>query len=191
MPPLKILTEVRACTHCEPHLPLGARPLVQGSGVARILIIGQAPGRRTHEKGIPWDDVSGDRLRTWLGVERETFYDPRVFAHMPMGLCFPGTGTNGDLPPREECAPLWHDRLLKAFRRVELTLYVGRFALARYLPAYKTITDACAAYDKLLPDRLALPHPSPRNKRWMTRNTWFDADVLPRLRERIDALIGR
>ena len=144
-----MVERARACTICE-GLPLGPRPLVQGSGRSRVLLIGQAPGKVTHERGLPWDDASGDRLRAWLGVSRERFYDPRVFAHMPMGFCYPGKGGGGDLPPRAECAPEWHPKLLRVFRRVELTILIGTYAMKRYEPelAKGSVTDAVRAWER-------------------------------------------
>lgn len=185
------IKEARACTLCEPHLPLGANPLLQGSARSRLLLIGQAPGAKTHEAGVPWRDVSGDRLRDWLGISEEHFYDPALVAHMPMGFCYPGKGTSGDLPPREECAPAWHPRLLRAFRSVELTLYLGAYAFGRYLcDEYATMTDAVADFRSLLPTRFALAHPSPRNRAWLKRNPWFEREALPALRTRVREVLG-
>ncbi|MEM8933248.1 MAG: uracil-DNA glycosylase family protein, partial [Acidobacteriota bacterium] len=140
-----------------------------------------------HESGVPWDDPSGDRLREWLGVERETFYDPRCFAIVPMGFCYPGTGRSGDLPPRPECAPLWHAPLLESMPRIGLTLVAGRSAQARYLGTRRrrNLTETVRAFEALGPDLVPLPHPSPRNNRWLAKNPWFDADVLPYLRQRV------
>lgn len=149
-----------------------------------MLIIGQAPGLAAHNSGTPWNDRSGDRLRDWLGLTREEFYDDALVALMPMGFCYPGKGRTGDAPPRPECAPLWHPRLLKEFRSVRLTIYVGRFAFDRYLSSeFDTQTEAIRACSTLLPSRLALPHPSPLNNRWLAKNPWFDRDVTPMLSE--------
>lgn len=184
--PLKIIREARACTACSAHLPLGPRPLLTGSANARILVIGQAPGRLAHESGIPWCDPSGDRLRAWLGVGDDAFYDPKRIALMPMGFCFPGTGPTGDLPPRPECAPLWHDRLTAAFRSVRLTILVGRFAInAKVRPRFQTVTGAVRAWEALLPERIALPHPSGRNNIWLKKNPWFERETLPALRQAV------
>lgn len=183
----RLLGEVRACTVCA-DLPEGPRPIVQFSAEARIVIIGQAPGRRVHASGIPWDDPSGTRLRDWLGVDEATFYDPTQLALIPMGFCFPGTGTSGDLPPRPECAPLWHDRLLGHLpegRGEVLTILLGQYALARYAPGFSSVTAAVEAWPELLPDRIALPHPSPRNNRWLSRNPWFATATIPALRDRV------
>ncbi|MFG0306765.1 MAG: uracil-DNA glycosylase family protein [Phycisphaerales bacterium JB040] len=186
-----MVERARGCTLCE-GLPLGPRPLVQGSGSSRVLLIGQAPGRVTHERGLPWDDASGDRLRGWLGVTREQFYDPGVFAHMPMGFCYPGQGASGDLPPREECAPAWHPKLLRVFRRVELTILIGTYSLRRYEPelAKGSVTEAVGAWERLLPGRVVLPHPSGRNNIWLKKNPWFEGEVLPVVRGRVEELLG-
>lgn len=186
-----LLTEVRSCEVCRAHLPHGPRPVVQLGRGARIVIIGQAPGRRVHESGVPWDDPSGVRLREWLGVTDDVFYDPERVALVPMGFCFPGTGTSGDLPPRPECAPKWHDRLLAELPADRLEVIIGRYAQARYVPdAGPTLTDTVAGWRTHLPDRIVMPHPSPRNRRWFTRNPWFEADVLPAVRARVAEVLG-
>ncbi len=186
-----LLEQVRACKVCEPSLPAGARPLVQISASARVLIIGQAPGRVAHESGIPWNDKSGDRLRDWLGVDRKTFYNERRFALMPTGFCYPGSGKSGDLPPRTECAPLWRSQLLAAMKGIRLTIYVGGHAFASHLAdQFETLTDAARAADQLLPRRMALPHPSPRNNLWLKRNPWFDERALPALRAAVAAALA-
>jgi len=187
----QLLEEARACTLCEPHLPEGARPLLQASSSSRIVIIGQAPGGAAHRSGVPWDDTSGRRLRDWLGVTDEHFYDARRIALVPMGFCYPGKGRSGDLAPRPECAPQWHDPILKHLRRRDLTIYVGRYAVERYLEGrFPTVTDAVRAAPELLPDRIALPHPSPRNNRWLASNPWFERRVLPALRCRVAAIMA-
>ncbi len=179
----RLLPELRACTHCEPALPLGAKPIFQLDRRAPILIAGQAPGRIAHEKGRPFDDASGDRLRQWLGVSRETFYDPACFAILPMGLCFPGTGPSGDLPPRPECAVLWRQRLLDALPKVSLTLAIGQYALAWHLQRKASVDELVAGWrEGLARGLLPLPHPSPRNQRWLKDRPWFEAEVLPALR---------
>ena len=185
-----LLAEVRACRLCEPHLPHGPRPVVQAGAEAKLLIVGQAPGRRVHETGIPWNDPSGDRLREWLGLSRDLFYDERLVAIVPTAFCYPGKGKSGDLPPRPECAPAWHARLLAAMPEVELTLLVGRYAQECYLRenAKSTLTDTVAAYAQYLPRYLPLPHPSPRNQAWWKANPWFERDVLPELRRRVALL---
>lgn len=187
-----LLTEVRGCTICAPHLPHGVRPVVQVHPSARVLIAGQAPGRKVHESGVPFDDASGDRLRDWMGVTREVFYDPRQIAILPMGFCFPGTGKSGDLPPRPECAPAWRAQLLGRLRHLELTLLVGQYAQAYHLeekPA--TLTETVRSWRSYWPAAMPLPHPSPRNNIWMSRNRWFEADLLPLLRARVTEVLAR
>ncbi|MCG8507858.1 MAG: uracil-DNA glycosylase family protein [Rhodospirillales bacterium] len=180
-----LLAQARACRICE-DLPLGPRPLLQADARARILVAGQAPGRRAHEKGVPFDDPSGDRLRTWMGVGREAFYDPAKIAILPMGFCFPGTGSGGDLPPRPECAPAWRESLLAAMPDIALTLVIGRYALDWHLPDYSgTVTDAVRNWRSAWPRLLPLPHPSPRNNRWLKKNPWFEDEILPVLQTRV------
>lgn len=183
-----LLRDVRACRVCAAHLPLGPRPVVQAGSSARILIVGQAPGLRVHQTGIPWDDLSGERLREWMGVEKTQFYDASRIAIVPMGLCYPGRGKGGDLPPRPECAPLWLDRLLVQLPRIEVTLLIGQYAQRRFLGAgrKKTLTATVKAWREYAPRSIPLPHPSPRNQPWFQRHPWFDQEVVPMLR----ALIG-
>jgi len=187
-----LLAEVRACRICADVLPLGPRPVLQADARARILIAGQAPGRRVHESGVPFLDVSGDRLRAWLGVDRESFYDPARFAILPMGFCFPGTGRGGDLPPRPECAEAWREALLARLSGVRLTLVLGRHALAWHLPdrADAPLAESVRALGRGRGDTLLLPHPSPRNQRWLRQNPWFEQETLPRLRSRVRAALG-
>ncbi|HRO63827.1 uracil-DNA glycosylase family protein [Thermomonas sp.] len=184
-----LLARIRACRICEAFLPLGPRPVVQASPTARLLIVSQAPGRKVHETGIPFNDPSGDRLRNWLGIDRPVFYDPDRIAIIPMGFCFPGTGKGGDLPPRPECAPQWHPRLLPHLQQVRLTLAIGQYAQVGLLGADRgnTLTDSVRAWRRHLDGRgiLPLPHPSPRNRLWLTRNPWFEAELLPELRQRV------
>ncbi len=185
-----LLESARACRICEPHLPSGCKPLFQGSKSSRIIVIGQAPGAAAHESGVPWDDRSGSRLREWLGVSDEEFYDPALIALMPMGFCYPGTGKSGDLRPRPECAPEWHGQLLAAFGRLSLTVYTGRYAFEEYLSGrFKTVTEATREFDRTLPRAIALPHPSPRNNLWLKKNPWFERDVLPVVRRRVRRII--
>ena len=186
-----LLERVRACTLCQ-GLPLGPRPLLQAGSGARILIAGQAPGRRAHLSGIPFDDISGERLRAWLGLTREQFHDASRVAIIPMGLCFPGTGKSGDLPPRPECAPAWRAPLLASLPRIALTVVLGRYALAWHCPeqARAKLSDAVAAWLKAPGPVIPLPHPSPRNMAWLKRYPWFEAEVLPLLRERIQLALG-
>lgn len=181
-----LLTQVRACTLCAPYLPLGPRPVLQAHASARILIASQAPGRKVHLSGIPFDDASGERLRDWLGLSRETFYDPRQVAILPMGFCFPGTGRSGDLPPRPECAPAWRDALLARLPAIEFTLAIGRYAQVWHLPAGgKPLTEVVRDWRAHWPHAVALPHPSPRNNVWLARNPWFERQLVPRLQARV------
>jgi uracil-DNA glycosylase len=181
-----LLARVRACTECAAHLPLGPRPVLRASETATLLIIGQAPGTRVHETGIPWNDRSGDRLRGWLGMDRETFYDDRRVAIMPMGFCYPGVLPNGgDAPPRPECAPLWHASVLARLPEVTLTLLVGSYAQAHYLKARRgrTLTETVRRHGEFLGDGLMpLPHPSWRTTGWEKKNPWFSGELLPLLR---------
>lgn len=187
----RVLTEARACRLCEAELPLGPRPVLRAHPEARVLIIGQAPGTRVHATGVPWNDPSGDRLRHWLQVDRDTFYDERRFAIVPMGLCYPGTGPSGDLPPRPECAPLWHPRVFAHLKHVQLTLLIGAYAQRAYLnaPAGQSLTDNVRRWQKALPKYLPLPHPSPRNQLWLKNNPWFERQVVPALRARVSAVM--
>ena len=187
-----LLSEIRACRLCEKYLPHGSRPVVQASASSRLLIVGQAPGRRVHETGIPWNDPSGDRLRAWLGIPRELFYDERCIAIVPTGFCYPGKGKSGDLPPRPECAPAWHPHLLAAMPEVQLTLLIGRHAQEYYLRenGKATLTGTVAAYEDYLPSHFPLPHPSPRNQAWWKANPWFEREVLPALRRRVASLLA-
>jgi len=186
-----LLADVRACTLCAAHLPLGPRPVLQVHASARILIAGQAPGRKVHASGVPFDDASGERLRAWMGVTREQFYDATQIAILPMGFCYPGTGRSGDLPPRPECAPAWRSALLAHLKRIELVLVIGQYAQAWHLSGDGgTLTDAVLAWRDHWPTVLPLPHPSPRNNLWLKRNPWFETDVLPALRSRTADLMG-
>jgi uracil-DNA glycosylase len=186
-----LLGEVRACALCAKHLPLGPRPIVQLHPRARILIAGQAPGRKVHESGVPFADASGDRLRAWLGMSAETFYDPQRVAILPMGFCFPGSGKAGDLPPRPECAPAWRAKLLRQLKGLELTLVIGQYAQAYHLPdAGPSVTSAVQAWREHWPSVVPLPHPSPRNNLWLRKNPWFEKQLLPRLRVRVAEVLG-
>ncbi|MCB9331441.1 MAG: uracil-DNA glycosylase family protein [Lewinellaceae bacterium] len=184
---MNAVQQAKSCTHCTQHLPHGPRPVFTVHPDARILIIGQAPGRKVHESGIPWDDVSGNRLRNWLGVDAPTFYNPECFALLPMGFCYPGTGKSGDLPPRPECAPLWHQPLLRMMPGITLTLLFGQYAQERYLGAAQknTLTETVRNWRAYVPNYLPLPHPSPRNQIWTRKNPWFEAEVLPYLKEQV------
>ena len=186
-----LLRRVRACTLCAPNLPLGPRPVLQAHETSRILIAGQAPGRKVHASGVPFDDASGERLRSWLGVSRDTFYDPQCCAILPMGFCYPGTGRSGDLPPRPECAPTWRAALLAAMPQVQLTLVIGQYAMAYHLPQHTgTLTGAVQAWHSFGPGLMPLPHPSPRNNGWLKRNPWFAAELLPALQARVAAVLA-
>lgn len=187
----KLLTDIANCTVCANSLPLGPRPVVAASKTSKILIIGQAPGTKVHASGIPWDDASGSRLRDWMNIEKDVFYDPLKIAIVPMGFCYPGKGKSGDLPPRPECAPLWHQMLLNSMPDIELTLLIGTYAQKYYLKerAYKTLTETVQHFDEFLPNYFPLPHPSPRNNIWLKKNSWFEHDLLPILKNRIETLL--
>ncbi len=186
-----LLSEIKQCTICEPHLDLGANPVVSGSPNAKIVIIGQAPGTKVHKSGIPWDDASGKQLRKWLNVSDEDFYDTEKFAIVPMGFCYPGKGTSGDKPPRKECAPLWHQLLFDQMPNIELIILIGMYAQNYYLKdtAKRTLTETVDNYPEYLPRYFVLPHPSPRNRFWLTKNPWFEKEVLPILKEKIAAVL--
>jgi uracil-DNA glycosylase len=187
-----LLTDIAACRECEASLPCGPRPVLRAAAGSRILLAGQAPGRKVHESGIPWDDASGKRLREWLGVEADVFYDPERFAIVPMGFCYPGTGRSGDLPPRPECSRLWHPRLMPLLGRVELVLAVGSYAQAYHLAERKrTLTETVAAWREYYPNVIPLPHPSPRNRMWLARNGWFETELLPALKRRVAEVLAR
>ncbi|WP_443748175.1 uracil-DNA glycosylase family protein [Asticcacaulis solisilvae] len=186
-----LLEEIRACRLCEAHLPLGPRPVLRAaSPEARVLIVGQAPGTKVHASGIPWDDASGKRLRDWMGVEPDAFYDETKFAIVPMGFCYPGRGKGGDNPPRPECAPLWHVRVREHLPNIRLTLLIGSYAHAWYLKDKRKATlgeTVRAWHDYTGQGFLPLVHPSPRNQMWLRRNSWFEDEIVPYLRERIAA----
>lgn len=186
-----LLAEVRACTLCEKHLAHGVRPVLQMHPGARILIAGQAPGRKVHESGIPFDDASGERLREWLGITREVFYDEQQVALLPMGFCFPGTGKSGDLPPRPECAPAWRDQLLGYLGNIEMTLLVGQYAQAAHLQEKKkTLTETVKQWRNYWPSVIPLPHPSPRNNIWLRRNPWFEQELVPQLQQGVAEVLS-
>ncbi len=186
-----LLRDVRACRICEEHLVDGVRPIVQVAARAKIVIIGQAPGRKVHESGVPWDDPSGVRLRSWLGLTPEQFYDPNNVAIIPMGFCFPGNGTSGDLPPRPECAPTWHDELLSHLSSDRLDVIIGRYAQDRYIETNeKTLTAVVEKWRDHLPNRIVMPHPSPRNRRWLSQNPWFETDAVPHLQRRVAEVLA-
>ena len=187
-----LLIDVRACTICKAHLPLGPRPVLQLHPKARILIAGQAPGRKVHDSGIPFDDASGKRLRQWLGITREVFYDPKQIAILPMGFCFPGSGKSGDLPPRLECEPAWRKQLLQHLRHLEVTLVLGQYAQAYHFgEASSSLTELVKSWRTYWPNKIPLPHPSPRNNLWLRRNPWFEIEMLPSLRKRVSEVLAR
>ena len=185
-----LISEVRRCSICSEQLPLGPRPVLQLHPDSRILIAGQAPGRKVHESGVPFDDASGDRLREWLGVSRVVFYNPKQVAILPMGFCFPGTGKSGDLPPRPECAPAWREKLLGQLENLKLTLVIGQYAQAHHLPdAARSVTATVLSWRDYWPHVIPLPHPSPRNNIWLRKNPWFEEELLPLLRARVDKVL--
>jgi uracil-DNA glycosylase len=186
-----LLASIRACTVCAEFLMAGPRPIVQFSNTSRIVIIGQAPGSKVHASGVPWNDDSGDRLREWTGLSKDQFYDPALVALVPMGFCYPGKGNGGDLPPRPECAPLWHSQIMTLLPAERLTLLVGTYAQQAYLtlPKSATLTETVRAFHGYGPSFLPLPHPAWRSVIWMKRNPWFEQDVLPALRSSVQALL--
>lgn len=177
----KLLSDIQNCTTCKQYLEHGIRPVLQADTNARIVIIGQAPGSKVHQTGIPWDDASGKQLRKWLNVDTETFYNPNKIALIPMGFCYPGKGKTGDLPPRKECAPQWHNLLLSSMKQVKLILLIGQYAQNYYLgERMKTnLTETVSAFEEYLPKYLPLPHPSPRNRFWLKKNPWFEEHIIP------------
>ena len=189
----RLLEEIKSCTVCSSFFIHEPRPVVKASSEAKLLIIGQAPGRRVHESGVPWDDASGRNLRDWLGISDDVFYDESKVALVPMGFCYPGSGKSGDLPPRPECAPLWHERLLNECKSIKLTLLVGQYAQKYYLKdkVKPSLTETVKAYQDYLPDQLPLPHPSPRNRIWMKKNEWFVRELLPELKGKISKILGK
>jgi uracil-DNA glycosylase len=188
-----LLHDIRFCAVCKASLPLAPRPIVQAGRLARVLVIGQAPGRRAHDSGLPWDDLSGARLRQWMGIDEARFYNPDLVALMAMGFCYPGASrTGGDHPPRPECAPLWHERLRTHMGNVRLTLLVGHHAQKAYLrdASGARLTDNVRNFEQFLPGLLPLPHPSWRSTIWMRRNPWFETKLLPTLRATVAAALG-
>ena len=183
---------IAACTLCAEHLPLGPRPVARFSATARLLVIGQAPGTKVHASGVPWDDDSGDRLREWLGIDKATFYDAGKVAQMPMGFCYPGKAAGGDAPPRKECAPQWHEAVLDVLPENRLTLLVGVHAQARYLPHLKrlSLAERVSRFGEDLPF-IALPHPAWRSRLFMAKHPWFERDILPALRAKVQAMLGQ
>ncbi len=185
----RLLDEIRQCRTCETLIP-EPNPVLRANSQSKILIIGQAPGTKVHLSGVPWNDASGKRLRDWMGISDAQFYDEALVAIVPMGFCYPGKGKSGDLPPRPECAPQWHDLLLNFLPNIECTLLIGQYAQNYYLPGtYKTLTDRVKHWRDCAPDTYVLPHPSPRNQIWLKKNIWFEQDVLPQLRETIKSVL--
>ncbi len=188
-----LLQDIGRCDLCASHLPLGPRPVLRASPSARILVAGQAPGIRVHETGIPFNDPSGDRLRQWMGIDRDTFYDDSRIAIIPMGFCYPGSAERGDLPPRPECARQWHSRLLPLLPDIELTLAIGAYAHRFHLGSTrrKSLTETVRCWRDYQPGVIPLPHPSPRNNGWLKQNPWFQAELMPVVAERVAVLLGK
>jgi len=193
MPKLNLLLrDIKECRICEKHLPYCVRPVLQAGTNARILIAGQAPGRRVHQSGVAFDDASGNRLREWMGVSKDIFYDPDKIAILPMGFCYPGTGKNGDLPPRAECEPAWRKQLLEQLPNIELTLVLGKYAQAYHFgKSSGSLTERVKLWQTYWSDKVPLPHPSPRNNLWLSKNPWFETDLLPSLRDRISTVLAQ
>ncbi|MCK0130438.1 uracil-DNA glycosylase family protein [Flavobacteriaceae bacterium F08102] len=186
----QLLKNIRNCEVCKAHLELGPRPVLSADVDSKIAIIGQAPGLKVHQSGVPWDDQSGMQLRKWLAISKEDFYNEKKIAIIPMGFCYPGKGASGDLPPRKECAPLWHAPLLAQMSNLKLVVLVGMYATRYYLEnAKKNLTETVRSYEEYLPNYFVLPHPSPRNRFWLTKNPWFLSEVLPTLKERVHSLL--
>ncbi len=187
----KLLQSIRKCEICKEHLPLGPRPIISAHPKSKIALIGQAPGTKVHASGIPWDDPSGKQLRNWMGISDEDFYNPQKIALIPMGFCYPGKGKSGDLPPRPECAPQWHNELLGHIPNLKLTILIGSYSQNYYLKgnAFKTLTETVQHFENYLPGYFPLPHPSPRNRFWLTKNPWFEKEVLPEFHTRIQQVL--
>ena len=184
-----LLEEIAACQVCKGLIP-EPRPVLRASATAKLLIIGQAPGTKVHASGVPWDDASGKRLREWMGVDTDTFYDISRIAIVPMGFCYPGKGRSGDLPPRPECAATWHEKLMNLLPAIRCTLLIGSYAQSHYLSdEYKTLTERVQNWRTLAPQTYVLPHPSPRNQLWLKKNEWFAADTVPALQATVQSLL--
>jgi len=187
----QLLEEIRQCKHCVKYLPQGARPIVEASKNSKILLISQAPGRVVHESGIAWKDQSGKKLREWLGVDEDTFYNTNNFAILPMGFCYPGKAKTGDMPPRKECAPLWHDQVFSELNHLKLILLIGSYAASYYLPEEKSnLTEKVADYKKFASKFWPIPHPSPVNRFWRTKNPWFEESVVPELQKKVKLILS-
>jgi len=189
----KLVKEIKACNLCTDHLPLGPRPVIQVGSLARILIVGQAPGRRVHETGIPFNDPSGERLRLWMGINKEEFYDKDKVALVPMGFCFPGTGKSGDLPPRPECADTWREKLLEQLPNIDLTIVIGQYAQGWHFGSSnkQNLTETVKSWKEFWPNAIPLPHPSPRNNIWLRKNAWFEDEVIPALQKAVNAILDK
>ena len=182
----ELILSVQRCRLCEESLPMGPRPVFQIDPRARMLIAGQAPGRRVHETGVPFDDPSGERLRDWLGLSRDVFYDATQVAILPMGFCYPGTGKSGDLPPRPECEMVWRNQLMGCLSDVRLTIVIGQYAQKLHLPQVRrNLTETVRAWKEYDEGLIPLPHPSPRNNIWIKKNPWFAELLLPTLRQSV------
>jgi len=186
----ELLTTIRKCTVCKDHLPLGPRPIVEATPNSRIILISQAPGRIVHESGVAWNDQSGKKLREWLGVDDDTFYDQDNFAILPMGFCYPGKAKTGDLPPRKECAPLWHEEVLEHLQNVELKILIGAYACNYYLGKNENLTQKVHQYEQYLPQYWPLPHPSPVNRFWRMKNPSFEENIVPAIQQKIQEVLG-
>mgnify|MGYP000527033981 CR=1 FL=1 len=187
-----LLSEIKQCRLCEKDLPLGARPVLQVNEQARILIAGQAPGIKVHESGIPFNDASGNRLRQWMGISSDVFYNSEIVAILPMGFCYPGKGKSGDLPPRPECALTWRNSVLQTMPNIELLLVIGTYAQQWHMKGLieKNLTETVKQWQRFWPDQLPLPHPSPRNNIWLKRNAWFENEVIPELQSRVMKILS-
>lgn len=188
----ELLKEISQCSICEPYLSHGVRPVVLAHPKSRIVVIGQAPGIKVHNSGIPWDDKSGENLRDWMGISNEDFYTPEKVGIIPMGFCYPGKGKTGDLPPRIECAPKWHQPLWDKMDDVELVLLIGKYAQDFYLKGQtkRTLTETVKSYQEYLPKHFVLPHPSPRNNIWQKKNPWFKQEIIPALKQTISHIMS-
>jgi len=187
----KLLSEISQCIICKKHLPFAPRPVLQAGPDAKMIIIGHAPGFKVQQSGKPWDDASGKKLREWLGVGEETFYNPKKIALVPMGFCYPGKGASGDLPPRPECAPQWHHVLFSCMKKTELIILIGQYSQNYYLgdKAGENLTETVKAFKKYLPQYFVLPHPSPRNRFWLVKNKWFEKVTIPLLQKRVSNIL--
>jgi uracil-DNA glycosylase len=190
---MQLLTDIQQCNLCKQYLPFAPNPVFQYSTQAKIIIIGQAPGVKAHESNKPWNDASGERLRNWLGVDASLFYDPALFALVPMGFCYPGKGKSGDLAPRPECSQQWHAALLSKAKQVKLKILIGSYAQSYYLKEKQkpTLTETVKAFQLYLPEYVVLPHPSPRNNIWLKKNKWFEEELLPVLKEQIEKILDK